>query len=402
MKARFLTACAFALFLSGAETRADPVGIPGEPPQVADYEVRLDEILDLCRQGQLPLAYQRFTGMRDEGTLPPAIERFLVSLLVSRCSDKEPAQSGPLAGLELEFGLGYSSNLNRGPSARGIFLGEPGNLAFLEFSSGLRPRPGWFSQVYAAHNSVPEGFMPSTVYGQLRQNGMPGSFTGDARLELGADWWREPGYPGEGVFSASRLRVSALSWQGQGTQAAFEWLGVRPVSTGYTTLRSELRSSTTSRDALEWLGEFGFGIQKEAAWSKGRLEAFTALGYLAPVQGSRPGGEAWVAAISARATGDGLTALNVPFNWAFRLAYQAENDSQAYSPGLLGPLKRNLVSHSVSLSLQADKPFLRSKLFAGALQVSPGLNLQLAKTSSAVKLFDVTNSEITFSLKADF
>jgi hypothetical protein len=402
LKARFFLACALALFLGAAETRADPVGFQGEPPQVADYEARLDEILDLCRQGQLPLAYQRFTSMRDEGTLPPAIERFLVSLLVSRCSEKDPALTERLAGIELEFGLGYSSNLNRGPSARGIFIGEPGNVAFLEFSSGLRPRPGWFSQVYAAHNLAPQGFMPSTVYGQFRQNGMPGSFTGDARLELGADWWRESGHPTKSVFQASRLRASAVSWGSQGTQAAIEWLGVRPVTSGYTTLRSELRSSSTSRDALEWLGEFGFGFQKDAGWSKGRLEAFTALGYLAPVQGSRPGGEAWFALMSARAGGGGLTLLNTPSNWALRLAYQAETDSQPYSPGLLGPLKRNLVSQSVSLSLQADRSFLLPEPFPGTVRVTPGLTLQFAKTSSAVRLFSVTNSEVMFSLKADF
>ena len=402
MKACFFLACALALLIGAAETRADPFSFQGEPPQVADYEARLDEILDLCRQGQLPLAYPRFTSMRDEGTLPPAIERFLVSLLVSRCSEKEPAQSGPLAGLELEFGFGYSSNLNRGPSARGIFLGEPGNLAFLEFSPGLRPRSGWFSQVYAAHNLAPEGFRPSTVYGQLRQNGMPGSFSGDARLELGADWWREPGYPGEGVFSASRLRVSAVNWKGQGTQAAFEWLGIRPATLGYTTFRSELRSSSTSRDAFEWLGEFGFGFQKDAGWSKGRLEAFTALGYLAPVQGGRPGGEAWFAVMSARAAGRGLMLLNTPLNWALHLAYQTETDSQAYSPGLLGPLKRNLESQSVRLSLQADRPFLLPKPFSGAVELTPGLTFQFAKTSSAVRLFSVANSEVMFSFQADF
>ena len=402
MKARFFLACALALLIGAAETRADPFSFQGEPPQVADYEARLDEILDLCRQGQLPLAYQRFTSMRDEGALPPAIERFLVSLLVSRCNEKDPAQSARLVGLELEFGLGYSSNLNRGPSARGIFLGEPGNLAFLEFSPGLRPRSGWFSQVYAAHNLAPQGFMPSTVYGQLRQNGLPGSFTGDARLELGADWWRESGHPGESVSQASRLRVSAVSWQGQGTQAAFEWLGVRPVTLGYTTLRSELRSSSTSRDALEWLGEFGFGFQKDAGWSKGRLEAFTALGYLASVQGSRPGGEAWFTVVSARAAGGGLTLLNTPLNWALRLAYQTETDSQPYSPVLLGPLKRNLVSQSVRLSLQADRPLLLPEPFPRTVRVTPDLTFQFAKTGSAVKLFSVVNDEIVFSLKADF
>jgi hypothetical protein len=345
----------------------------------------------------------------------------LVRLLLHDCASaplkSEPAES--LAAAEL--GLGWTNNLNNAPSARGMFLGSPGDLnAFLEFSDALQPLSGWFTEFNTSGDLSSLLNKPVSAYANFRKGFATNrSFEPTSGAEMGIDWWTELR-----GFDRSRVGLKTSYMRGQRPRRAFQWLGLgrllsegelleteglRSLGFGATvapasflwTLRSDLNSSAFERRGLEWRNELGVGFQKKATSLRGLSEGLLTLGYRSAVFGSSVE-EGRFATLALAIRGKTEERGFFPLAWTVSAARQLEWDVKPYSPELLGNRRKSRAIWAYRLNLESGQAVGIDLLSDITPTFIPGLSVEYVKTSSGVTLFETTRFEAKIYLKSEF
>lgn len=288
----------------------------------------------------------------------------------------QPEEPPGKVAVEARFGGGYSSNLNRGPTASTIPVQLQGVTLDFILSESMRPRSGSYTEgsVYLSHENSQNGAQLQAGFYQRFQ-------PQDARLNLATLEWRWPLAPhhsaGLQAYNVSEAAVRRIT----GVGVTSDWRFQGPLKRLILTLENrQLPSAAASYPALRLDAEFR-GVY---GWSWRLFQDAEAPSPKRAGEGVRQAG-----AVFAR--GWDPTWLGAP-DMSLRYAYS--RDLQPYSP-LFGGKVRTLQQAELQLRLTTPLPLGQT---SGRWTPQLRSEWRYLGQRSNIPLFNINEWQLQFSL----
>lgn len=307
----------------------------------------MDIAVEQCRQGHREQAVAMFDAIRAQLEPPPAILKLVNDLQATGCSLAPIARS---AGLRVQVGGGWDSNVSQGITARTLVLGSGDNTIELELSPSYRPRSSSFAQATVEYGvALPRyGATVQLALGQ-RVNMQAHDFDLRTFSAAAAREWALPLGSVRGQIEASEIWLGSQHYQRSGG-ATVQWL--YPIPSGAWLVTGTANNILYMTQPSQNATAFELGALRE--W---RIDARRSVHASLTLQadkahGTRPGGDRY--GFQAQIGG-----VILAEGWRIRpqLGYSSWDSQDIFAPALLDVRRKNRL---VQASVQAERPLTDS------------------------------------------
>lgn len=284
-----------------------------------------------------------FAAIRAQLEPPAAILRLIQDLEATGCARRASANG---AGLRVQAGAGWDSNVSQGISARSLVLGSGDSTLELALDESYRPRASAFVQASIDYSLVLPGAGLTLQAGLGRRKNTRESDFDLTTLSASA----ARAFTAYGTPMRAQLEVAEV-WLGnrhyQRTQGAgLQWIEAGPQGAWLASLNASRVDYLTQPAQNAW--QLEAGLLREQRLSA----AVSVQGGLSLQQdhaaGTRPGGD-------RKGFQMQVGGLLLAYGWRFKpqLTYTRWNSDDVFAPGLLDVRRRNRLSQA---ALQAERP----------------------------------------------